>query len=67
MAQGVVKAKLRYAWERNSVMNWQNDTMTPYMYANATGSNAFGYMTFMAYDNPNYNVQMIAASIVAGW
>ena len=65
--KGVVKAKLRYAWERNSVMNWQNDTMTPYMYANATGSNAFGYMTFMAYDNPNYNVQMIAASIVAGW
>jgi hypothetical protein len=62
--KGVVKAKLRYAWERNSVMNWQNDEMSPYMFSVSANT---GYMTWMAYDNPNYNSQMIAASIVAGW
>ncbi len=64
--KGTVKAKLRYAWERNSVANWQNDMMAPYIYSsgNITGT---GYMTWLAYDNPNYNVQMITGSIVAGW
>src|ERR1019366_2057043 len=27
---GGVSLKLRYAWERNSVTNWNNDTMQPY-------------------------------------
>ena len=30
--KGEVALKLRYAWERNSVTNWNNDTMQPYMY-----------------------------------
>ena len=30
--KGEVTAKLRYAWERNSVDNWQNDLMQTYMY-----------------------------------
>lgn len=62
--KGTVQAKLRYAWERNSVMNWQNDEMSPYMFSLASTT---GYMTWMAYDNPNYNAQMISGSIVVGW
>ena len=30
--KGEVALKLRYAWERNSMTNWNNDTMQPYMY-----------------------------------
>jgi hypothetical protein len=59
--KGDIKAKLRYTWERNSVSNWQNDTLaflTP-----SVSATAF----WMAYDNPNYNVQMIAASLIASW
>jgi hypothetical protein len=62
---GTVRAKIRYAWERNSVANWQNDMMAPYMFSpSITG---VGYQTWMAYDDPNYNVQMITGSIVVGW
>ncbi len=28
---GQVALKLRYAWERNSVTNWNNDLMQPYL------------------------------------
>jgi hypothetical protein len=63
--KGDVKAKVRYAWERNGVMNWQNDMMSPYMYSSAV--TGVGYMTWMAYNNPNYNAQMISASFVATW
>ncbi len=63
--QGEVFAKLRYAYERNSVQNWQTDTMQTYMYNPAfTG---VGYMTWLAQDNPNYNVHLIAASLVMKW
>jgi len=64
---GTVKAKLRYVWERNSVANWANDMMAPYMYSGAAGFSNLGYMTWMAYNNPNYDAQMIAGSIVIGW
>jgi hypothetical protein len=64
---GTVKAKLRYVWERNSVANWANDMMAPYMYSGAAGFNNLGYMTWMAYNNPNYDAQMISGSIVVGW
>jgi hypothetical protein len=63
---GNVKLKLRYAWERNSVANWQNDMMAPYMYQNPAITGV-GYQTWMAYDNPNYNAQMISGSVVVGW
>jgi hypothetical protein len=63
--RGKVSATLRYAWERNSVSNWQNDMMQTYMY---TSSNTtVGYMTWLNYDNPNYNVQMIMGSFAFTW
>jgi MtrB/PioB family decaheme-associated outer membrane protein len=62
--RGDVYAKLMYAWERNSMGNWANDIMNTYMF-NVTANS--GYMTWMAYDNPNYNVHMIAGAIGFGW
>lgn len=59
--KGDIKAKLNYTWERNAVNNWQQDTLaflTP-----AVSATAF----YMGYDNPNYNVQMLAASLIATW
>jgi MtrB/PioB family decaheme-associated outer membrane protein len=61
---GDIYAKLLYAWERNSMGNWQTDIMTTYMF---NVSNTTGYMTWMAFDNPNYNVHMIAGSIGFAW
>jgi MtrB/PioB family decaheme-associated outer membrane protein len=58
---GDLKAKLRYTWERNSVNNWQNDLLAPF--TPAVGTNAL----WMGYDNPNYNIQMIAGSLTASW
>jgi MtrB/PioB family decaheme-associated outer membrane protein len=59
---GDVRAKLRYTWERNSVANWQNDPLAPF--TNVAGlSDAI----WLAYNNPNYNVQMIAASLISVW
>jgi MtrB/PioB family decaheme-associated outer membrane protein len=62
--KGKVKAKLHYAWERNSVANWQNDTLAPYNPTMTGGTNNF---IFMAYDNPNYNVHMLMASLAVSW
>ncbi len=62
--QGDLLARLRYTWERNSVSNWQNDTLapdTPFL------NSATSSFLWLAYDNPNYNVQMLAASLVARW
>jgi len=55
-----LKAKLRYTWERNSVNNWQNNPLAPFFPVLPTS-------IWLAYDNPNYNVQMIAASLIASW
>jgi MtrB/PioB family decaheme-associated outer membrane protein len=62
--KGNVTAKLRYAWERNSVANWQNDLMQNYM--QPTDASA-GYMVWLAGNNPNYDVQLIAASLAFTW
>ena len=59
--KGDMKAKLRYTWERNSVSNWQNDPLAPFT------PSVSATAIWLAYDNPNYNVQMIAASLVASW
>jgi hypothetical protein len=67
---GKMTAQLGYKWERNSVQNWQNDMMLPYMFstfAAAGATNTMGYMTWLAYDNPNYNVQMVSASLAWSW
>jgi hypothetical protein len=62
--KGDVYAKLYYAWERNSVTNWQNDLMQTYMYS---VSSSTGYMTWLAFNNPNYNMHRLAASLAFSW
>jgi len=57
---GDIKAKLRYTWERNAVNNWQNDPLAAF-------TPILPSSIWLAYDNPNYNVQMIAASLIATW
>jgi MtrB/PioB family decaheme-associated outer membrane protein len=63
---GGVSLKLRYAWERNSVTNWNNDTMQPYMYQ-ILGQSQVAYYQALASDNPNYNVHMIGGTIAWAW
>lgn len=63
--KGEIFAKLRYAYESNKVANWQNDMMQTYMYS---GNNlTLPYMTWLAGNNPNYDVHLIAASLVLKW
>ena len=59
--KGEVKAKLRYAWERNSVNNWQQNPLMP------TGNTGEPTLIYLASDNPNYNVHMMAASLAFTW
>jgi MtrB/PioB family decaheme-associated outer membrane protein len=61
---GEAFAKLRYVWERNSVNNIDQDIMQPYM--NALINNG-GFMTWMAFDNPNYNAHLMGASLGVKW
>ena len=60
---GDVVAKLRYTWERNAVANWQ-DVSTPDVWFYDQGANR---MLSMAAINPNYNVQMLVASLAVKW
>ena len=60
--KGDIKAKLHYAWERNVEDNWANDPLTPY--STLTGMTS---TLWLAWDNPNYNVHMLSASIIASW
>jgi MtrB/PioB family decaheme-associated outer membrane protein len=62
--KGDMYAKLLYAWERNRMGNWQIDLMNAYMFNLSTST---GYMTWMAFDNPNYDVQMVAGAIGFSW
>jgi hypothetical protein len=61
--KGDIKAKLHYVWERNAVDNWANDPLTPY----TTISNTALAGLYLGWNNPNYNVQMLMASLVASW
>jgi len=63
---GEAYAKLRYVWERNSVGNIEQDVMLPY-FVTLNGATTLERMTWMAFDNPNYNVQLLAASIGLKW
>jgi MtrB/PioB family decaheme-associated outer membrane protein len=59
--KGEVKAKLHYAWEHNSVNNWSNDLLapsSPFVSANSI---------WMGYNNPNYNVHLLMASLAFTW
>lgn len=62
-----ITAKLRYSWKRNSVNNWQNDTMQTYVYTATAPGSGYGYMNWLVYDNPNCNVQFITASLTFKW
>jgi hypothetical protein len=64
--KGEVAIKLRYAWERNSVTNWNNDTMQSYMYLVQTQNNN-AYFQALAGNNPNYNVHLLGGSVSFAW
>ncbi len=61
--KGDLLFRLRYTWESNAVSNWQNDALAPYTDIPGFTANAL----WLAYDNPNYNVQMLSASLIARW
>jgi MtrB/PioB family decaheme-associated outer membrane protein len=60
---GDVVAKLRYTWERNAVANWQDITVPDVWFLD----NSANRMLSMAAINPNYNVQMLVASLAVKW
>jgi MtrB/PioB family decaheme-associated outer membrane protein len=62
--KGDVKAKLRYTWERNSVANFSNDGLIPFTGTAVGGASG---TLWMGWYNPNYNVHMMSASLVASW
>lgn len=64
--KGEVSIKLRYAWERNSVSNWANDVMQPYIFP-VTGQANVAYFQALAGNNPNYNVHLIGGSVAWAW
>jgi len=64
--KGEVALRLRYAWERNSVTNWNTDTMQPYMYLVQNQSQNLYYQA-MAGNNPNYNVHLLGGTVSFAW
>ena len=67
--KGQVIAKLRYTWEHNDGSYWQSDSLNAY-FGTVTGNTELtgtSRSTFLAYDNPNYTVQLIAASLIFKW
>ena len=65
--KGEVALKLRYAWERNSVTNWNTDTMQPYMYTAMMNQPQAAYVQWLAGNNPNYNVHILGGSVNFAW
>jgi MtrB/PioB family decaheme-associated outer membrane protein len=65
--KGEVALKLRYAWERNNVTNWNNDTMQPYMYTAMMNQPQAAYVQWLAGNNPNYNVHILGGSVSFAW
>ena len=61
--KGDLLVRARYTWESNSVSNWQNDSLLPLMGTSSGLQDAI----WLAYYNPNYNVQMLALSLIARW
>ncbi|MFO1115371.1 MAG: MtrB/PioB family decaheme-associated outer membrane protein [Beijerinckiaceae bacterium] len=61
---GKMSAGLNYTWQRNIVNNWQAETLNYMWNANLTG---VGYMAFMGWYNPNYNIHRLAASVSYKW
>ncbi|MGC1641188.1 MAG: hypothetical protein WA781_11185, partial [Pseudolabrys sp.] len=67
--KGEAQIKARYAWEHNSVNNWQIDSMQPYMFVSPFSSGVGGTQTqlWLAGNNPNYDVHLVAAALVLKW
>jgi MtrB/PioB family decaheme-associated outer membrane protein len=67
--KGQLKVRLAYTWERNSESNWANDFLTPYIGAGVGAAVGYGSQQdlWLAWYNPNYNVQMISGSLIASW
>jgi len=63
--KGQVFAKLRYLWQRNSVDNWQSNNVAPYMFGIDPAFGGRGIL--MAANNPNYDAQIISASVGIKW
>jgi MtrB/PioB family decaheme-associated outer membrane protein len=63
---GSVSLRLRYAWERNSVTNWNTDYMQSYMFQTLNQAQTLYYQSTAA-NNPNYNVHMIGGSLAWAW
>ena len=64
--KGEVSLRLRYAWERNHVTNWNNDLMMPYMFG-VLNQLQVAYYQSMAWNNPNYNVHLIGGTVAWAW
>ncbi|HEX9072983.1 MAG TPA: MtrB/PioB family decaheme-associated outer membrane protein [Pseudolabrys sp.] len=67
--RGQVVAKLRYTFERNSGVFWQSDAVNAY-FGTLTGNTELtgaSRSTWLAYNNPNYTAQIIAASLAVRW
>jgi len=65
---GDVALKVRYTYETNKVFNWQHDNLTPYTPTGDTNElTGGGRAIFLAWNNPNYTAQLIAASLVVKW
>jgi MtrB/PioB family decaheme-associated outer membrane protein len=60
---GDVIAKLRYTWERNAVSNWQDLNQPDVFFVD----NSATRMISLVAQNPNYNAQVIAASVAVKW
>jgi MtrB/PioB family decaheme-associated outer membrane protein len=65
---GDVKLKFRYTWESNSQTDWANDPLSPYTTAAQmmTDCGTSGCL-WMGWFNPDYNVQMVSAALLASW
>jgi MtrB/PioB family decaheme-associated outer membrane protein len=68
---GEVTLKARYTWERNQNSNWATDNFSPYSpsAADAGGNDITngGRSLFLAYNNPNYQAQILALSLGVKW
>lgn len=67
--KGQIVAKLRYSWERNQGSAWQSDAVNSY-FGTLSGNNELtgtSRSTWLAYNNPNYTAQILAASVNFKW
>ncbi len=64
---GDVVVKGRYIFTRNSVANWANDTLTPYVPTPDSILEGGGRALFLAGVNPNYMAHVLAMSVALKW